>query len=91
MYVIISNKSIFGGHKMKECIICGKKPRVFYQLSHSHRRTKRRWSPNLQRKKVLYKGKLIKGNICTACLGSKDVQLPPVLPKSSQISQHKSA
>ena len=31
------------------CDVCGKKPIFGMQLSHSHRRTKRRWNPNIQR------------------------------------------
>jgi large subunit ribosomal protein L28 len=31
-----------------ECEICGKKPITGHNVSHSHRKTKRRWAPNLQ-------------------------------------------
>ena len=31
------------------CDVCGKKPQFGMRLSHSHRRTKRRWNPNIQR------------------------------------------
>ena len=31
------------------CDVCGKKPQFGMRLSHSHRRTKRRWNPNVQR------------------------------------------
>lgn len=31
-----------------ECEICGKKPITGHNVSHSHRKTKRRWLPNLQ-------------------------------------------
>ena len=31
------------------CEICGKKPSFGMNVSHSHRRTKRRWNPNIQR------------------------------------------
>ena len=31
------------------CDICGKKPSFGMNVSHSHRRTKRRWNPNIQR------------------------------------------
>lgn len=37
------------GDKMSiECEICGKKPITGHNVSHSHRKTKRRWLPNLQ-------------------------------------------
>ena len=31
------------------CEVCGKHPSFGYSISHSHRRTKRRWNPNIQR------------------------------------------
>ncbi len=31
-----------------ECRICGKKPITGNNVSHSHRKTRRRWLPNLQ-------------------------------------------
>ena len=31
------------------CEVCGKKPSFGMSVSHSHRRTKRRWNPNIQR------------------------------------------
>ena len=35
----------------KVCQVTGKKPGFGKQLSHSHRRTNRRWNPNVQRKR----------------------------------------
>jgi len=57
----------------RTCMVCNRSPRMGFQLSHSHRRTKRRWNLNLQRKKVLFKGKAQRGYICTRCLGSDKV------------------
>jgi large subunit ribosomal protein L28 len=37
----------------RTCRITGKKPSTGYKVSHSLRHTKRRWLPNLQKKKVL--------------------------------------
>lgn len=33
------------------CQVTGKKPSFGNQISHSHRRTRRRWDPNIQRKR----------------------------------------
>lgn len=55
------------------CLVCERGPQVSYQLSHSHRRTKRRWSVNLQRKRIMLRGKLVHGYVCTKCLGSDKV------------------
>ena len=35
----------------KVCQVTGKKPGFGKQVSHSHRRTNRRWNPNVQRKR----------------------------------------
>lgn len=50
------------------CDICGKRPRVGMQLSHSHRRTKRRWKPNVQRVRALVDGAPRRLHVCTSCL-----------------------
>lgn len=52
------------------CMICQRGPRVSFQLSHSHRRSKRRWNVNLQKKRVMLQGKRVRGYVCTRCLGS---------------------
>ena len=33
------------------CDVCGKSPSFGHNISHSHRRTKRRWNPNIQKKR----------------------------------------
>ena len=38
------------------CEICGKHPGFGMNVSHSHRRTKRRWDPNIQRVRALMNG-----------------------------------
>ena len=35
------------------CEICGKRPGFGMDVSHSHRRTKRRWNPNIQRVRAI--------------------------------------
>ena len=37
-------------------------------LSHSHRRTKRRWNPNIQRVRALVGGTPKRVNVCTSCI-----------------------
>lgn len=37
-------------------------------VSHSHRRTKRLWMPNLQKVTILVEGKKRKEYVCTKCL-----------------------
>ncbi|MBD3367797.1 MAG: 50S ribosomal protein L28 [Candidatus Eisenbacteria bacterium] len=54
----------------KRCEICGKRPRVGHNVSHSHNTTKRRWLPNLQRVKVVIDGTPKKIYVCTTCIRS---------------------
>jgi large subunit ribosomal protein L28 len=39
-------------------------------VSHSHRRTKRRWNPNVQRVKALVGGTPTRMYVCTGCIKS---------------------
>ncbi|MFQ6082843.1 MAG: 50S ribosomal protein L28 [Candidatus Aminicenantia bacterium] len=57
----------------KRCVICGKGPTFGHSISHSHRVTKRRWNPNLQRVKVEINGIVKRSWICTRCLRSGKV------------------
>ena len=50
------------------CEVCGKKPSFGMSVSHSHIRTKRRWSPNIQRVRALVNGAPKRVNVCTGCL-----------------------
>ncbi len=55
------------------CQICGKKPNFGMSLSHSHRRTKRRWNPNIQRVRAIVSGSTKRVNACTGCIKSGKV------------------
>jgi large subunit ribosomal protein L28 len=50
------------------CDICGKHPSFGYNVSHSHRRTKRRWNPNIQRVRTKINGTPKRINACTSCI-----------------------
>ena len=52
------------------CEVCGKKPSWGMSVSHSHRRTKRRWNPNIQRVRALVSGAPKRVNVCTSCIKS---------------------
>ncbi|MBW3663491.1 MAG: 50S ribosomal protein L28 [Actinobacteria bacterium] len=60
------------------CDICGKSPWFGKQVSHSHRRSSRRWDPNVQRLRIWKDGRVQKANVCTSCLKAGKVQRPPV-------------
>jgi large subunit ribosomal protein L28 len=48
--------------------VCGKHPSFGMSISHSHRRTKRRWNPNIQRIRVLVDGSPKRVRVCTSCI-----------------------
>jgi large subunit ribosomal protein L28 len=55
------------------CDVCGKKPIFGKSLSHSHRRTNRRWNPNIQRVRAIVDGTPKRVNVCTRCLKANKV------------------
>lgn len=54
----------------KVCEICGKKPMVGCNVSHAHNVNKRRFNPNLQSVRAMYKGRPQKIVVCTTCIKS---------------------
>jgi len=56
-----------------KCEICGKGVKTGIKLSHSHIRTKRTWSPNIQKVRALVNGTPTRINVCTRCLRSGKV------------------
>jgi large subunit ribosomal protein L28 len=53
---------------MAICEMCGKGPQYGHNVSHSKRRTNRRWVPNIQKAVVTVAGRPKRINICTRCL-----------------------
>ena len=58
----------------KFCEVCGKGAMSGNLVSHSKRRTRRMWAPNVQRVNVIVEGTPKKMNVCTRCLRSGKVQ-----------------
>jgi large subunit ribosomal protein L28 len=50
------------------CEVCGKKPSFGKSVSHSHRRTNRRWNPNIQRIRAVVGGSTKRVDVCTSCI-----------------------
>ena len=52
------------------CDICGKGPGFGKSVSHSHRRTSRRWNPNIQTVRVVTHpgGNKKRINVCASCI-----------------------
>ncbi|MDQ3751823.1 MAG: 50S ribosomal protein L28 [Actinomycetota bacterium] len=55
------------------CDICGKSPQFGNNISHSHRRTRRRWNPNVQKLRVRVNGTPKRLTVCTQCLKANKV------------------
>ena len=68
------------------CEICGKEGRSGNKVSHSNRKTRRTWKPNIQRVLVEYKGITRRIRICTKCLKSDKVKRPVKIKEEVQIT-----
>jgi large subunit ribosomal protein L28 len=56
------------------CDVCGKKPSFGMSVSHSHRRTKRRWNPNIQRVRAIVGKSAKRIDVCTSCIKAGKVR-----------------
>ena len=50
------------------CEICGKGPGFGNNVSFSHRRTRRRFNPNIQHVRAMVSGTPKRLNVCTSCI-----------------------
>lgn len=55
------------------CDVCGKGPATGHNVSHSHKKTKRRWKPNLHAMRVRVGGGVRRVKVCSACLRANKV------------------
>jgi large subunit ribosomal protein L28 len=62
---------------MAKCEVCGKTPQFGHNVSHSNRKTRRQFKPNIQRVKVMENGRLVSKFMCTRCIRtmSKDPKI----------------
>lgn len=58
----------------KYCEVCNKGIMSGNNVSHSHKKTKRKWAPNVKRVTVVENGSPQKKYVCTRCLRSGKVQ-----------------
>lgn len=58
----------------RKCDICGKQTVFGNAVSHSHRKTRRSWIPNLFNIKARVKGEVKKIKICAKCLKKGKVE-----------------
>ena len=68
--------------RWQQCVKCVARARRWgMSVSHSHRRTKRRWNPNIQRVRALVSGTPKRVYVCTGCIKSRqDRQGRPEAP-----------
>ena len=52
------------------CALCAKGPVSGKSYSHSHKATRRIFRPNLQKQKVVLKGRTVSAYVCSACIRS---------------------
>ncbi|MDD3776296.1 MAG: 50S ribosomal protein L28 [Actinomycetota bacterium] len=57
-----------------KCDICGKGPMFGNNVSHSHKKTRKVFKPNLQKIKAEIDGKVKRVSICSRCLKSNKVK-----------------
>jgi large subunit ribosomal protein L28 len=50
------------------CDICGRRPGFGMKVSHSHRRSKRQWRPNIQKIRAVVDGSPRRVHVCTKCI-----------------------
>ena len=69
----------------KVCEICGKGPKAGNNVSHSVRRTKRRFLPNLIKKRIIdpITGIFGKKKMCTRCLRTMSKVRPERKPRAT--------
>ena len=61
----------------QRCAICGKGTMSGHNVSHANNKTKRVWSPNLQRVRALVEGRVRSVDVCTRCLRGGKVRKAP--------------
>ncbi|MCK9266496.1 50S ribosomal protein L28 [bacterium] len=68
----------------KVCEICGKKTSTGNKVSHSNRKSRRTWKPNIQRMLTEIKGVRRRINICTSCIKTGKVKRPSAPQQSTE-------
>lgn len=56
-------------------MMCGKTGSYGNNVSHSKRRTTRRWAPNIQKTRVMIEGVAIPAYLCTRCMRTQAKQI----------------
>lgn len=73
-----------------KCHLCGKGTQHGYNVSHSKRRTKRLFKPNLHRVRVMVGGQMKRIYLCTKCLRQTKVKPEPVKQEAKEVKAEES-
>lgn len=57
----------------RRCYYCDRQTQTGNQVSHSNRKTRRKWLPNLQQMRIVVNGETRREYVCTRCLRSGKV------------------
>jgi large subunit ribosomal protein L28 len=60
----------------RRCEICNKGIQYGHNVSHSNRKTKRVWRPNIQKVRAVRDGQVVRIRVCTRCIRSGLVLKP---------------
>jgi len=71
----ISPRNYLGGLMSKVCEICNKGPLFGHNVSHSNKKSNRRWDPNLKKVKALVGDQVKYIKVCTKCLKAGKVKI----------------
>ncbi len=55
---------------MAKCEVCGKSVQFGHNVSHSNRKTKKMWHPNIKKLRVVENKRVLRKNVCTNCIKS---------------------
>lgn len=58
----------------KYCEICGKGKISGNKISHADNKSRRTWSPNIRKVRIVSNGAVKRANVCTGCLKSGNVE-----------------
>lgn len=70
-----------------KCELCGKGIQYGHNVSHSKRRTRRVFKPNLHRVRILVEGQMKRMRLCTKCLRSTKVKPDKTEPQKPKLEK----
>jgi large subunit ribosomal protein L28 len=58
---------------MAKCEVCGKSVQFGENVSHSNKKVKKMWHPNVKKIRVMEDKRVVRKNVCTQCIRSGNV------------------